>query len=538
MVKPIKVIDLFAGPGGLGEGFSSFKNKKGEYPFNISLSIEKEKSAHRTLLLRSFFRQFKNNVPDEYYDFLKGNLGNQPEDILYKLRKFENEVINAQNEAQLLCLGEDNRKINSAIRSVIGNDECVIIGGPPCQAYSLAGRARNKGIIGYKIEEDPRNYLYIEYLKIIALFQPIVFVMENVEGILSARNNGNSIFDKISSDLHNPAKASNTNPEYGRHEYRLFPFTQTATQSCDLFNKINSQKEITNPKDYIIRTELYSVPQRRHRVILLGIREDYADKWHNKLFLQQLDYEITIKDVLNDLPALRSGLSRINNTFPNWHNVLQTSKKHIIPAVKESGYADVAKRMKNIVSIIKNPKANIGSNLGTKKSRNLKLRNTKLKNWYIDPMLDNYICNHESRTHLNEDIYRYLFCSSWSQIAKNDNSMNPFPKSSDFPAALRPSHKNFCTGNFADRFRVQIENKPATTITSHISKDGHYYIHYDPSQCRSLTVREAARIQTFPDNYFFVGNRTEQYIQVGNAVPPYLAKQLAQIIYKLLFGSK
>ena len=153
--------------------------------------------------------------------------------------------------------------------------------------------------------------------------------------------------------------------------------------------------------------------------------------------------------------------------------------------------------------------------------------NKYLSDWLLDQSLTGAF-NHSTRGHIAEDLHRYLFCACYAEQHHKSPSLK------DFPAQLLPKHANVhkaLTGSlFADRFRVQLAGAPSTTITSHISKDGHYYIHPDPTQCRSLTVREAARLQTFPDNYYFCGNRTQQYHQVGNAVPVLLAKKIATLI--------
>lgn len=138
------------------------------------------------------------------------------------------------------------------------------------------------------------------------------------------------------------------------------------------------------------------------------------------------------------------------------------------------------------------------------------------------------LAQHETRAHMTEDIRRYLFASIF-RVARGRS-----PKATDFPAEPAPNHRNWHCGVFSDRFRVQIAGEPATTVTSHIAKDGHYFIHPSPFQCRSLTVREAARLQTFPDDYLFIGNRTQQYVQVGNAVPPLLARQIAELVWQAL----
>lgn len=522
MKDTIKVIDLFSGPGGLGEGFSSLKYEDGSKKFKLITSIEKEKSAHRTLKLRAFFRQF-DQAPKEYYDFLKGKLGDSPEELLYKMPKFEKQVKAAESEALNLELGKDNEQIFDTISTALGKDECVLIGGPPCQAYSVAGVARNKSNSNYDAISDSRNFLYKEYLRVIALFQPLVFVMENVKGMLSAKVNGEYIHESIFKDLENPCSSIKLSPlVHNSHSYKVVSLAVS-----------NDDNSVLRPKNYIIHSEHYGIPQRRHRVILVGVRDDISDQWNNTI-LEQVSNQVSVGDILKDLPKLRSGLSKELNTDKNWIESIVQYGQQSVDSLINNQQQLVAEEFIKTLSRIKVPKSKQGSVFGLKREGSID--NKELQDWFYDDKLGKHVCNHQTRGHLSLDLQRYIFCSAWAKVGYKNNWERLSPKANEFPSVLIPNHKNFNTGKFADRFRVQPENKPATTITCHISKDGHYYIHPDPEQCRSLTVREAARIQTFPDNYFFVGNRTQQYVQVGNAVPPLLSAKIAKLIGCFLYN--
>lgn len=216
----IPVIDLFAGPGGLGEGFSAFTpppragsiSTRSRSGFQIALSIEKDPWAWQTLRLRSFFRQFeKDSVPELYYELLRGEfpLAEFPDRLLAANRGWFDAWQRAAEEARQFELGAPGhdprelfQRIDAAIRGAAGR--WVLIGGPPCQAYSVVGRSRNKGKAGYRIEDDHRSSLYREYLRIIADHWPAVFVMENVKGMLSAKLDGKPVFERILADLKRP----------------------------------------------------------------------------------------------------------------------------------------------------------------------------------------------------------------------------------------------------------------------------------------------------------------------------------------------
>ncbi|MDO6824998.1 DNA cytosine methyltransferase [Marinobacter sp. 1_MG-2023] len=523
MTDTIKVIDLFAGPGGLGEGFSAFETPAGEHPFKIVASVEKEASAHKTLTLRAFYRQFLGReVPDKYYEYLRGKSECSAEHFFAKKYPKEWGAARQETLGGPKALGsEDHEEIFDSIAEQLNGHKGkkIVIGGPPCQAYSLVGRARNKGIKGYVAEEDHRHFLYKEYLKVLDLVQPDIFVMENVKGILTAKVNGESIFEKIREDLVCPARALESSRE--EVEYELLPLAHPLEDHNPYGNYQN--------KDFVIRAEEFGIPQARHRVILLGVRKNLCSKDLNGELLAnwRKSSKVTVGQVLEDLPRLRSGLSRTKpNTYEAWQNNFQHGfLKKVYPALKR--FPRAQKRAKKACESI-NSKLDQGGKFVTVEGKRKNYLPRELSAWYEDRQLQGFL-NHEARNHMPEDLHRYLYASCYAETNEGIS-----PRSRDYPEGLAPKHKNWKSGNFTDRFKVQAKDRVASTVTSHISKDGHYFIHYDPVQCRSLTVREAARIQTFPDNYFFEGNRTEQYVQVGNAVPPLLANHIAKAVHGII----
>lgn len=504
----VLVIDLFAGPGGLGEGISSCEDENGNKPFQIGVSVEKEVSAHKTLTTRAFYRKIKElpSGSSDYYQYVRGSI---TRDELFSIYPEQAQEALLETLEQPRELGKDNKLIHKKIRSLVSahHGPKIVIGGPPCQAYSLAGRSRNAGIENYKPEDDHRNFLYLEYLKILSIAQPDIFVMENVRGILSAKVNGKIMFPQILDDLSQPGRVTKTKRV---PRYRIYSLVKSAADP--------KNPSYENTADFLIKAEEYGIPQARHRVILLGVREDIEALPKT---ISPIKKMVTVEQVIADLPYLRSGFSKQEDVQSRWEeDVLKNSKKIKSVLAKKFDQEKVDK-------LNLSPRAKL-NRLDKKVGRYKPKLPKHLESWYLDKNLK-CVLNHMTRGHMASDLMRYAYSAAYTKLSNGVS-----PKSRDFPKELAPAHENWNTGAHADRFRTQAANKCATTVTSHISKDGHYFIHYDPRQCRSLTVREAARLQTFPDNYLFEGNRTQQYVQVGNAVPPYLARKIGEIVLDLL----
>lgn len=533
----IRVMDLFAGPGGLGEGFATFELPSGQRPFRIIASVEKDSAACRTLRLRGLYRRLAQTgdrpTLDAYYAYVRGER-ESPVDPDSPVARTAWQQASEEVLEQTLGEPDTGPVLQKAIgrAGVSRKTPLVLIGGPPCQAYSTVGRSRNAGTAGYQPEQDGRHFLYRVYLDLLRDYRPVAFVMENVKGMLSARIGGRPLFPRILQDLTSPAVAGGQDGRRVHPRYRIYSLVDPCSYRHD------QNPDSIQPGRFIIQAEYYGIPQTRHRVILFGLLEELADVFDRQggVFprLSPLTgpdsrlSNVTTRQALAGLPPLRSGLSWLQTAYPagDWRQTLTALAADFGPVID-----DPELRAAFVQAALQAAAADLptgGRSVpDADRTADRVALPAELIAWYhgSDPPL---VLNHETRNHMPEDLARYLYCAVYARLK------GVSPKAAQFPAALAPRHQNWETGKFDDRFRVQVAEQPATTVMSHMAKDGHYFIHYDPVQCRSLTVREAARLQTFPDSYFFEGNRTQQYTQVGNAVPPFLARQIAGVVWALL----
>jgi DNA (cytosine-5)-methyltransferase 1 len=404
MSKKRSVVDLFAGAGGLSEGFQV-------HDCQFIAYVEKDSHACDTLLTRHIYWELLRSGKRELYlDYLKRTLNKQ--DFL-QLHDGLNPVINTE---------VSNKTIPDIIEQIHKNMAAsgtehidIFIGGPPCQAYSLIGRARDP----YRMENDPRNILYKHYVRLLKEFQPKVFVFENVPGILTAGKG--SLFKDV----------------------------------CRLFERAGYKLEYR-----MLDSSDFMVLQKRRRVILIGWKKD-LDLAYPDFLPESHNYKV--KDALVDLPPLEPG------------GVIDPGSYSAQPSEYLSKL-EIRKPDDVLTQHITRPLID----------RDRDIYKIALEKWYAD-----------------QQRLRYI----------------------DLPDHLK-THKN--QKSFPDRFKVVAPELSAChTVVAHISKDGHYYIHPDQKQIRSLSVREAARLQSFPDDYFFEGPRTSILAQVGNAVPPLMAERIA-----------
>jgi len=418
MTKKLNFIDLFAGAGGLSEGFI-------RAGYNPIAHVEMDEAACFTLKTRTAFHYLKKKSKNDFEEYLKYLRGEIDRDKLYSLvpEKEKNSVIN------LALSDENNKEIFKRIDALLQDKEVdIIIGGPPCQAYSLVGRARSAN----GMETDPRNHLYLQYAKYLKKYNPKMFVFENVLGLRSA--DGGGYFKKMIA-------------EFDKKGYAV--------------------------KDFLFNASDFGVLQNRKRIVLVGYRKDL------NIIVPDIkpvfDKQFKVQSIFQDLPKLQAGQ---------------------------------------------------GKDKGDKYASG---KNDYLDSTHIRNGLD-VLTQHVSRPHTEQDKKIYKIAVALMNDGSRLNYVN-------LDEDLK-THKN--RHSFFDRFKVvDAKTNAAQTVVAHIAKDGHYYIHPDIKQNRSISVREAARLQSFPDDFYFEGvkensNRTAAFKQIGNAVPPLMATIIANAIKKIL----
>jgi len=421
MSSQFVVLDMFSGGGGLTEGFI-------RHNFDFLGHVEMDRNAADTLETRLMYHGLKKaGEEDLYKQYYHGDL---KRDQFIQLAKNAGIEIPPVINRELSDI--TNTEIIHDLKNTLNNkyhrpDVDVIIGGPPCQSFSLAGRGKNKE----KAHTDPRNYLYLHYLRFLKEFRPKMFIFENVPGLISAKNG--TIFNNVISLC----------TKMGYH--------------------LDDEAHILNASDF-------GVLQDRERIIFIGWKNENDHFRYPDFQISKRDGKVW--DLLKDLPALQAGEGTDNfQKYKKGHSSKYLAEKHI--------------------------------------------RNTY-----------GGIRHHEARMHNERDreIYR-IAIDKWN---KSGHRLNY----NELPEHLK-THKN--RHSFVDRYKVVIKNSISHAVLAHLAKDGHYFIHPDFEQSRSLTVREAARIQSFPDDYLFEGPRSAKYVQIGNAVPPLMAEGIAEKIEKMLY---
>lgn len=471
-----QIIDLFAGAGGLSSGLIAQNNE-------VACAVELNADAIESYRVHLIRHQLHESTP---FENSKRGSGIRVKDSFKEANSWK-QVSRVAHQAKL---GDTPVSEILAHTSLKTDKMTMLVGGPPCQAYSLAGRVKNKSNKDYVPELDERHFLYKAYLDFILRLNPEAFVLENVKGMASSRVDGKKVFGQILQDLADPNFAVTGKRGGCEQRYKIFAMGNPENPFI-----AGMDPEIFPADHFLIRAEQYGLPQTRHRIFLIGIREDLDFAPIKPDFVEPA---VSAGSVIEDLPALRSKLSK-NDSFKDW-------KSHLLTSLKQLEKTALRRQHFNLKEALSRAQEDI-------------FTTTEL----VD-LNEFAITNHNCRRHMPTDIARYALLSASS-------SLSDIPHSEILDLyGLAPNHKNWKSGHFTDRFKVVKKSRPSGTITSHIAKDGHYFIHPSASQARSLSVREAARIQTFTDDHVFLGTVTSQYTQVGNAVPPALAKLIGSFI--------
>lgn len=405
MKKKYHTIELFAGCGGLLEGFLQ------QGGFDTLACVEWETYPCETLVKRLSTKWRHKNAKNEVVRF----------DI--------------QRTAELINGFEDKEYgIHEGLAKLIGNQNVdVIVGGPPCQAYSLAGRIRDE----HGMKEDYRNYLFESYINIVNFFKPKFFVFENVIGLLSAAPDGYPIVNRIKDT-----------------------FLEAGYKVADNF------------RDTLFEVADYGVPQHRKRVIIIGVRiEDFGDDVTSQM----------ISDFYkNVMPSLRKPQRTVADAIGDLPKIYPLEEP-----IKEKG-----------------------------------------KKYSHAPILSEIVLNHIPRFHSKRDIEVFRFLAD--DIKSGRKEYTSIEKLKELYTKVTGKTSNI------HKYYVLRNDEPSNTIPAHLYKDGMRHIHPDPEQARSITVREAARLQTFPDDFEFLGSNMAQYKMIGNAVPVDFAKIVAEALYKII----